>query len=532
MHAAPFPSSPDEIRQGTIEKIDCFQSKTSANNRDLYIYLPPSYAIDPARRFPVLYAMDGQSVFDLPDRKPGSTWRMDYAAEKAMASGCSPEIIIVGVPSKDGDERAREYRPDMNADAFLSFLVTEVKPAIDAKYRTLPDREHTAMCGSSYGGLISTWAAVKYSKVFGQIAALSASVSWCRTQMDQAFPAMPEKVRMYFDNGTDDIGASPTDELRDREAFMAAHGYAWGGDFVTYLDSGGHHDPCFWNRRVPRVISFLFGRGTSPAMLPPVWKVSAKADASDVFLTWTPAYGALAYNILRAGTGGVPVAIATAITSPYYLDRSLPPGQTYSYSVVSVNGGGQGPASAAVSIAPATTSDILIPDSDFQIPRVGPGVHLFDVTGGCWAFSSDAGLATAGSFYTQKSPRIPAGQQVAMLRRQSVIGQVLHGFKPGASYVLTLSAAQCGFKSIQKQIIQVMIDDRIVGVFLPPTTEFTSFSTKPFVAKAADQILRIAGMDAQGDNTALIDAVRIHEVPVALMSAEDKTALINPVPVE
>ena len=513
MHAAPFPSCPDENRQGTIEKIDSFQSKTPGNSRDLFIYLPPSYAKDPARRFPVLYAMDGQNVFDLPDSKPGSTWRMDYAAEKSMAAGCSPEFIIVGVPSReDGGDREKEYRPDMNAGAFLSFLVTEVKPAIDARYRTLSDRKNTAMCGSSYGGLISIWAAARYSNVFGQIAALSIPVSYCREQIDAAFRIMPQKVRMYFDNGTDDLGDSPTEELRDREAFMNAHGYAWGVDYITYLDSGGHHDPCFWSRRVPRVLSFLFGSGPSPAVPLAVAKVTAKSDASDVFLTWTPAYGAVTYTILRADGDGAPGAIATAITNQYYLDRSLASGQTHAYGIVPVNVGGQGCASAAVPVKLAATNDILVPNSDFGIPRIGPGVHLFAVAGACWSFSSDAGLATAGSYYTQKSPKLAPGQQVAMLRRQSMIGQILHGFKKGASYVVTLSAAQCGFESINEQIIQVMIDDQVVGVFLPKTTGFSTFSTKPFISKGGDQNLRIAGMNAQGDNTALIDAIQIHAV--------------------
>jgi len=510
IQAAPFPSSPDEVRQGAIEKIDSFESKIQGNKRDLLVYLPPSYGKDPARRYPVLYAMDGQSMFDLPESKPGKSWRADYAAEKMMAAGCLAEIIIVGVPSREGGERAKEYRPDNNADAFLSFLVTEVKPAIDAKYRTLPDRKNTAMFGSSYGGLISTWAAVKYPQVFGQIAALSASASWCRAQMDRAFRAMPEKVRMYFDNGTDDIGASPTDELRDREAFMAGFGYVWGVDFVTYLDSGGHHDPCFWNRRVPRALSFLFGKGAAPVVPLAVGKVSAQADAADVFLKWTPAHGALTYTILRVADGGAPTVVATAITEQSFLDRSLPSGHAYSYSVVPVNGGGQGPASPAISVTPAATSEILIPNASFDIPRIGPGVHLFDVTDGCWAFSSDAGLSSAGSFYTQKTPGIAPGQQVAMLRRQSMIGQVLHGFNKGAPYVLTLSAAQCGVGAVNKQTIQVMIDDQIVGVFSPKTARFTKFSTKPFISKGGDQILRIAGINALGDNTALIEDVRIH----------------------
>jgi len=513
LHAAPFTSYPDENRQGTIDKITSFQSKVLVNTRDLLIYLPPSYAKDPTRRFPVLYAMDGQCIFDLPGLKPGSSWRMDYAAEKTMASGCCPEVIIVGVPSRDdGGDRAREYRPDMNADAFLSFLVTEVKPAIDARYRTLSDRKNTAMCGSSYGGLISTWAAVKESDVFGQIAALSIPIFYCRQQLDAAFRTMPQKVRMYFDNGTDDLVESPAGELRDREAFMNAHGYVWGMDYVTYLDSGGHHDPCFWNRRLPRVLTFLFGRGPTPPVPSLVAKVTAKADVSDVLLTWTPAYGALTYSIIRTDGDGAPHSIATSISNQYYLDTAVPGGKAHTYTVIPVNGGGQGSASHAVLVTLAAADDILVPNPNFAIPRLGPGVHLFDVTDACWSFSADAGLASAGSFYTQKSPKLAPDQQVAILRRQGVFGQLLRGFKKDTSYVLTFSAAQCGVEAVTKQTIQVMIGDQTVGVFTPDSTEFAPFSTKPFTIQPGDQTLQIAGMNALGDNTAVIGAVQIRAV--------------------
>ena len=93
-----------------------------------------------------------------------------------------------------------------------------------------------------------------------------------------------------------------------------------------------------------------------------------------------------------------------------------------------------------------------------------------------------------------------------------MFGQILHGFKKDTSYILTLSAAQCGLKSANKQVIQVMLNDQTVGVFTPESTEFTKFSTGPFTTKDGDQILRIAGTNALGDNIALIDAVQIHAV--------------------
>jgi Putative esterase len=508
--AAAFASFPNESRQGVIETISGFHSRNPAYDRDLWVYLPPSYAKEPSRRFPVLYAMDGQNVFDLPASKPGKNWRMDYEAEKAFAAGCAPEVIIVAVPSKEtGDRRADEYRPDRHADAFLSFLVNEVKPAIDAKYRTLPDRKNTAMCGSSYGGLVSTWAAATYPGTFGQIAALSITADYCRGQLDRAFRSMPQHVRMYFDVGTDDMGDSPTAELRDWEAFMAAHGYTWGVDFITYLDSGGHHDPCFWSRRVPRILSFLFGPGSPPSVPAAVGKVDAQSGATSVFLSWPPVRGALTYDVSRSGVTGSAATVATAITTPYFLDSSLHTGESFNYRIIPVNGRGPGPASAEVIVTLSPTRDILIPNADFEIPQVGPGVHLFDLPDACWWFSADAGICSAGSYFTQKSPELPEGRQVAMVRRQGTLKQTVGGFKDGISYVLSLMAAQSGMGTVQHQTIKVILDDSVIGAFTPAGTNFVKFTTAPFMANAVEHELIIAGINPAGDSTALIDCVRI-----------------------
>lgn len=146
----------------------------------LTIWLPPGYDTS-ARRYPVLYMHDGHNLFDLAN----SNFQKIWAADKAMMaisgpdakSGIEPRIIVgIWAPGKD---RWRQYlpRPAYDAappalrarmdaiaggpvvsDAYLTWLADTLKPWVDRSFRTRPQREDTAIAGSSMGGLMSCYA--------------------------------------------------------------------------------------------------------------------------------------------------------------------------------------------------------------------------------------------------------------------------------------------------------------------------------------------------------------------------------------
>ena len=148
------------------------------NERDLDIFLPPSYART-RRRYPVIYMQDGQNLAD-PERAFAGTWELPRALRELAGRGL--EAIVVGIPNS-GVERLREYSPFADArhgggggDAYLAFVERTVKPLIDRRVRTRPEREATGIFGSSMGGLISLYAFFRAPETFGFVGAMSPSL--------------------------------------------------------------------------------------------------------------------------------------------------------------------------------------------------------------------------------------------------------------------------------------------------------------------------------------------------------------------
>jgi predicted alpha/beta superfamily hydrolase len=144
--------------------------------RRIWIYLPEDYIKDPVKRYPVLYMQDGQNVFDDSTAFAGE-WNVDEYLDGLKEGQC----IVVAIDN-GGEKRMREYNPYDNkkygkgeGKKYIDFLVKTLKPFIDKNYRTLTDKEHTLIAGSSMGALISIYAVLQYPKVFGHVGAFSPS---------------------------------------------------------------------------------------------------------------------------------------------------------------------------------------------------------------------------------------------------------------------------------------------------------------------------------------------------------------------
>ena len=152
---------------------------TGDKERRAYIYLPASYERDMTKRYPVMYMFDGHNVFFDGDATYGKSWGMNKFMNKSKK-----DLIIVAVEcNHEGNGRIVEYSP-MNYEnssmgkirgkgrVYMNWLVTTLKPYIDANYRTLPDRCNTIICGSSMGGLMALYGATVYNHVFQRAACL------------------------------------------------------------------------------------------------------------------------------------------------------------------------------------------------------------------------------------------------------------------------------------------------------------------------------------------------------------------------
>lgn len=140
--------------------------------RKIWLYLPQDYKTS-KKRYPVIYAHDGQNLFDAQTSFVGE-WNIDEKLDSLRA-----RVIVVGIEN-GGDKRLAELTPYPNekygggqADAYLDFIVHTLKPRLDAAYRTRPEAKNTLLMGSSLGGLVSFYALLKYPNVFGKAAVFS-----------------------------------------------------------------------------------------------------------------------------------------------------------------------------------------------------------------------------------------------------------------------------------------------------------------------------------------------------------------------
>jgi predicted alpha/beta superfamily hydrolase len=244
------------VATGTLRIIDNFASPQLGNSRKLRIYLPPGYDSHPQQRYPVLYMHDGQNLFDPKTAAYGAAWEIGATVDKLIATGAIEPLIVVGIDNA-GEQRVNEYTPCCDKkygggkiDAYAAFIVDTVKPWADANLRTLADREHTAIMGSSLGGIASVYIGQKYPQVFSRVAGVSSSFWWNDQMFIKNLPASPP-VKFYIDAGTDNDGIADTRTMRDA---MQAKGY----DVYYHEAEGGIHNEKSWAARVHLPLTWFF----------------------------------------------------------------------------------------------------------------------------------------------------------------------------------------------------------------------------------------------------------------------------------
>lgn len=246
------------VARGTLELIEKVRSPQLGNERTLRVWLPPGYAANPGKRYPVLYMHDGQNLFD-PKTAYSTEWHIDEVADRLAAQGAMREVIVVGVDNTP--DRVVEYTECCDSrwgggkvDGYAAFLAETVKPLIDARYRTQPGREHTAVMGSSMGGIASVAIAQRYPRLFGMAGTLSGSFWWNNGGLIGNVPAgLP--VRFYIDAGT---ALDGVEETRAFHAALLARGYRDGKDMLYHEDVGGVHNEQAWASRVHRALTWFF----------------------------------------------------------------------------------------------------------------------------------------------------------------------------------------------------------------------------------------------------------------------------------
>lgn len=272
-------------KTGKIETIDSFPSEY-VQTRRVDVWLPNGYNPLNQQKYNVLYMHDGQNLFNPATSYLGIAWEVDSVATALIENEEIPPCIIVGIWNTP--KRFTEYMPQIpynyltdsfktillgegrgeaSSDAYLRFIVEELKPYIDSNYNVKADRKHTFIAGSSMGGLISMYALFQYPKVFGGAACLSThwpvSLSVFDVNvadafvryMDEKLP-LPNDVKLYFDYGTETLDSNYEPFQQRMDGFLKSKGYTQKNIITKKFEGAAHNEPS-WQKRVSIPLLFL-----------------------------------------------------------------------------------------------------------------------------------------------------------------------------------------------------------------------------------------------------------------------------------
>jgi enterochelin esterase-like enzyme len=278
------------VTTGTVRRFEQFKSQF-VDPRNIDVWLPDGYS--EKQKYAVLYMHDGNMLYDPQTTWNKQAWEVDAIAGQLMAENKTQKFIVVGIWN-NRDYRHSEYFPQKiiqnipettrkiiieeqlknkpQADNYLKFIVSELKPLIDQTFATKKDKKHTFISGSSMGGLISLYAICEYPGIFGGAACLSTHTPMIMkekiSQIADTDVAVkfrdylrlhlpnPKSHKIYFDYGdqTLDQYYKPFQEKID--AIMIEKGFSK-ENWTTKFFPGKDHSEKSWNERLEIPLVFL-----------------------------------------------------------------------------------------------------------------------------------------------------------------------------------------------------------------------------------------------------------------------------------
>jgi len=233
-----------------------FEMPQLGRQRRVWIYLPADYQSS-KKKFPVIYMHDGQNLFDSYTSGYGE-WGIDEILDKFAGH---KECIVVGI-DHGGDYRITEYDPydskygKGRGNDYIDFMVKNLKPYIDKHYRTKGNSANTTIAGSSMGGLISMYAALKYPNIFGNAGVFSPAF-WIAPDIYQYAQQLklPAKSRFYFVCGDAESDSMVTD-MQKMAAIIRSKIKGEQNSPVVII-KGASHNEKQWNGDFPAFYGWL-----------------------------------------------------------------------------------------------------------------------------------------------------------------------------------------------------------------------------------------------------------------------------------
>jgi enterochelin esterase-like enzyme len=282
-----------KVTSGTLVQYSAFPSQWMAA-RNVDVWLPPRY--DSNKRYPVLYMQDGKALFDAAIMWNNQEWGVDETMDSLLQQHAIRECIVVGIWNSEATRQA-DYFPEkafqlltpkqqaayyeatigerkllvgkIQSDKYLQFIVKELKPFIEKRYKVLSDAPNTFIAGSSYGGLISLYAICEYPEIFGKAACLSTHWPGTFTTKNNPVPAAllqylqqhlpsPKNHSIYFDYGDQTLDNLYKHTQQQVDQLMQTKGYT-ANNWMTLEFIHADHSETAWGRRLHIPLIFLLG---------------------------------------------------------------------------------------------------------------------------------------------------------------------------------------------------------------------------------------------------------------------------------
>lgn len=238
--------------------------------RRIWIYLPEGYTTT-KKHYPVLYMHDGQNLFDAYTSGFGE-WGVDECLDSMIKKGI-PACIVIGIDN-GGTNRMSEYnpyefvlkreQPDSNliflpeGSQYINFITETLKPFIDKKYRTLPDKNNTLIAGSSMGGLISYYAILQHPGVFGKAGIFSPSF-WTAPAIKALTDSLAQNTdgKFFFYIG----GKEGDDNVNDMKEIQELLGEKSRAMIYSVIDPEGEHNEKAWREWFAEFYEWMMANG-------------------------------------------------------------------------------------------------------------------------------------------------------------------------------------------------------------------------------------------------------------------------------
>jgi predicted alpha/beta superfamily hydrolase len=227
---------------GAITPVLEFDSVLLERSHRLRVYLPAGYQENTLKRYPVLYMHDAKNLFFPEEAFSGIDWQIDKTLDLLEAMNVIDRVIVVAVYAVNREE---EYtRPGY--EKYGRSLVEEVKPLIDARFRTLAAAMHTGVMGSSLGGVVSFYLAWQWPEVFGRAICMSSTFTMKDDLIERVMSEPRREIEVYLDSGW------PGDNYEVTLSMCMAlieRGYLFGCDFFYFVFPHATHDEASWGTR-------------------------------------------------------------------------------------------------------------------------------------------------------------------------------------------------------------------------------------------------------------------------------------------